>query len=58
MAIFCRLRAYHRVRRIFGKWAEVKTARDPCFQHKILFSNDAHFWLNGYVTSKIAVFVV
>lgn len=39
----------HHARRTFGEWAENKIAVDHHFHHKILFSDEAHFWLNGYV---------
>ena len=35
--------------RIFGEWALGKLAKDPLFYRKIVFSDEAHFWLNGYV---------
>ncbi|GFU94287.1 DUF4817 domain-containing protein [Trichonephila clavipes] len=37
------------VRRRFVKWAQNKIAVVPDFHKRILFSDEAHFWLNGYV---------
>lgn len=42
----------HRSRRTFGEWAEGNIAIDPQFHLKILFSDEAHFWLNGYVNKQ------
>ena len=39
-------------RRMFGEWALGKLAEDPLFYRKIVFSEEAHFCLNGYVTKK------
>ena len=39
-------------RRIFGEWALGKLAEDPLFYRKIVFSDEAHFWLNGYVNKQ------
>ena len=44
--------------RIFGKWALGKLAEDPLFNRKIVFSDEVHFWLNGYVISRIIDFGV
>ena len=33
-------------RRIFDEWALGKLAKDPFFYRKIVFSDEAHFWLN------------
>ena len=38
--------------RIFGEWALGKLAEDTLFYRKIVFSNEAHFWLNGYVNKQ------
>ena len=35
-------------RRIFVEWALGKLAEDPHFYRKIVLSDEAHFWLNGY----------
>jgi hypothetical protein len=42
----------HYTRRTFGEWAENNIQLDPRFQCKILFSDEAHFWLNGYVNKQ------
>jgi len=42
----------HAKRRTFAAWAENNIALDPNFQSKILFSDEAHFWLNGYVNKQ------
>lgn len=39
-------------RRIFGEWAMAKLAEDRHFYRKIVFSDEAHFWLNGYVNKQ------
>ena len=39
-------------RRIFGEWALEKLAEDPLFYRKIVSSDEAHFWLNGYVNKQ------
>ena len=39
-------------RRIFGEWALGKLAEDPLFYRKIMFSDEAHFWLNVYVNKQ------
>lgn len=42
----------HLLRRTLAEWAEGKIAVDPRFHMKILFSDEAHFWLNGYVNKQ------
>ena len=42
----------HRTRRLFAEWAEGRIGMDPQFSSKILFSDEAHFWLNGYVNKQ------
>ena len=32
--------------------AQAQIAIDPQFPNKILFSDEAHFWLNGYVNKQ------
>ena len=39
-------------RKIFGEWALEKLSKDPLFYRKIVFSDDALFWLNGYVNMQ------
>ncbi|GFU69643.1 uncharacterized protein TNCV_2559331 [Trichonephila clavipes] len=36
-------------RRRFVEWAQTEIAVVPDFHKRILFSDEAHFWLNGYV---------
>ncbi|GFX40974.1 hypothetical protein TNCV_2216721 [Trichonephila clavipes] len=39
----------HQARRRFVEWAQNEIAVVPHFHKRILFSDEAHFWLNGYV---------
>ena len=39
-------------RRVFLEWALEQLAENPLFYRKIVFSDEAHFWLNGYVKVK------
>ncbi|GFT94973.1 uncharacterized protein TNCV_1472611 [Trichonephila clavipes] len=41
----------HQARRIFVEWAQNEIAV-PGFHKRILFSDEAHFWLNGYVNKQ------
>ncbi|GFS98564.1 transposable element Tc3 transposase [Trichonephila clavipes] len=43
---------YDRERRRFVKWAQNEIAVAPNFHKRILFSDEAHFWLNGYVNKQ------
>ncbi|GFX44322.1 DUF4817 domain-containing protein [Trichonephila clavipes] len=36
----------------FVKWAQNEIAVVPDFHKRILFSDEAHFWLNGYVNKQ------
>ncbi|GFT88635.1 transposable element Tc3 transposase [Trichonephila clavipes] len=36
----------------FVEWAQNKIAVVPDFHKRILFSDQAHFWLNGYVNKQ------
>jgi len=36
----------------FSVWALEKLEKDPLFSSKILFSDEAHFWLSGYVNKQ------
>ncbi|GFV44595.1 hypothetical protein TNCV_2006661 [Trichonephila clavipes] len=47
----------HQARRRFVEWAQNEIAVVPDFHKRILFSDEANFWLNGYV-NKAAVFGV
>ena len=39
----------HSLRRSFTDWALEQLQADPLFYRKIVFSDEAHFWLNGFV---------
>ncbi|GFX20348.1 hypothetical protein TNCV_3487061 [Trichonephila clavipes] len=43
---------YRRSRRRFVEWAQNEIAVVPDFHKRILFSDEAHFWLNGYVNKQ------
>ncbi|GFX04751.1 hypothetical protein TNCV_2247341 [Trichonephila clavipes] len=42
----------HQARRRFVEWAQNEIAVVPGFHKRILFSDEAHFWLNGYVNKQ------
>ncbi|GFV42998.1 uncharacterized protein TNCV_3680231 [Trichonephila clavipes] len=42
----------HQARHRFVEWAQNEIAVVPNFHKRILFSDEAHFWLNGYVTKQ------
>ncbi|GFW83649.1 putative transposable element [Trichonephila clavipes] len=42
----------HQARRRFVEWAQNEIAVVPDFHKRILFRNEAHFWLNGYVNKQ------
>ncbi|GFW00852.1 hypothetical protein TNCV_1760901 [Trichonephila clavipes] len=42
----------HQARRRFVQWALNEIAVVPDFQKRILLSDEAHFWLNGYVNKQ------
>ncbi|GFV45501.1 uncharacterized protein TNCV_2891151 [Trichonephila clavipes] len=42
----------HQARRRFVEWAQNEIAVVPDFHNRILFSYEAHFWLNGYVNKQ------
>ncbi|GFW87933.1 hypothetical protein TNCV_1360361 [Trichonephila clavipes] len=42
----------HQARRRFVEWAQNEIAVFPDFHKRILFSDGAHFWLNGYVNKQ------
>ncbi|GFW31470.1 uncharacterized protein TNCV_1288171 [Trichonephila clavipes] len=44
--------SHHQARRRFVEWAQNKIAVVPDFHKRILFSDEAHFWLNGYVNKQ------
>ncbi|GFV41682.1 uncharacterized protein TNCV_3628331 [Trichonephila clavipes] len=41
-----------RARRRFVEWAQNEIAVVPDFHKRILFSDEAHFWFNGYVNKQ------
>ncbi|GFV94860.1 putative DD41D transposase [Trichonephila clavipes] len=43
---------YDQARRRFVKWAQNKIAVVPDFHKRSLFSDEAQFWLNGYVNKQ------
>ncbi|GFV45342.1 transposase [Trichonephila clavipes] len=42
----------HQARRRFLEWSQNEIAVVPDFHKRILFSDEAHFWLNGYVNKQ------
>ncbi|GFU05899.1 DUF1758 domain-containing protein [Trichonephila clavipes] len=42
----------YQARRRFVEWAQNEIAVVPNFHKRILFSDEAHFWLNGYVNKQ------
>ncbi|GFW96381.1 putative DD41D transposase [Trichonephila clavipes] len=42
----------HQARRRFVEWAQNETVVVPDFHKRILLSDEAHFWLNGYVNKQ------
>ncbi|GFX32026.1 uncharacterized protein TNCV_4098771 [Trichonephila clavipes] len=42
----------HRARRRFVEWAQNEIAVVPDFHKRILFSDEAHFWMNDYVNKQ------
>ncbi|GFX88431.1 uncharacterized protein TNCV_2278991 [Trichonephila clavipes] len=42
----------HQARRRLVEWAQNEIAVAPDFHKRILFSDEAHFWLNGYVNKQ------
>ncbi|GFX17258.1 transposable element Tc3 transposase [Trichonephila clavipes] len=42
----------HQARRRFVEWAQNEIAAVPDFHKRILLSDEAHFWLNGYVNKQ------
>ncbi|GFV95428.1 uncharacterized protein TNCV_4574301 [Trichonephila clavipes] len=42
----------HQARRRFVEWAQNEIAVVPDFLKRILFSDEAHFWLNGHVNKQ------
>ncbi|GFW79886.1 uncharacterized protein TNCV_3898871 [Trichonephila clavipes] len=42
----------HQARRRFVEWAQKAIAVVPDFHKRILFNDEAHFWLNGYVNKQ------
>ncbi|GFT70638.1 uncharacterized protein TNCV_3562111, partial [Trichonephila clavipes] len=42
----------HQAKRRFVEWAQNEISVVPDFHKRILFSDEAHFWLNGYVNTQ------
>ncbi|GFW92057.1 uncharacterized protein TNCV_2153361 [Trichonephila clavipes] len=42
----------HQAKRRFVEWAQNDNVVVPDFHKRILFSDEAHFWLNGYVNKQ------
>ncbi|GFU25064.1 DUF4817 domain-containing protein [Trichonephila clavipes] len=42
----------HQAGRRFVEWAQNEIAVLPDFHKRVLFSDEAHFWLNGYVNKQ------
>ncbi|GFW34904.1 transposable element Tcb1 transposase [Trichonephila clavipes] len=42
----------HQARRRFVEWAQNEIVVVPDFHKRILFSDEAHFWLNGYINKQ------
>ncbi|GFX21125.1 hypothetical protein TNCV_4367041 [Trichonephila clavipes] len=42
----------HQARRRFVEWAQNEIGVVPDFHKRILFSDEAYFWLNGYVNKQ------
>ncbi|GFU58256.1 DUF4817 domain-containing protein [Trichonephila clavipes] len=42
----------HQARRRFVEWAQNEIAVVPDFHKRILFSDEAHFWFNGYINKQ------
>ncbi|GFX31635.1 putative transposable element [Trichonephila clavipes] len=43
---------HHTAKRRFVEWAQNEIAVAPDFHKQILFNDEAHFWLNGYVNKQ------
>ncbi|GFU58737.1 putative DD41D transposase [Trichonephila clavipes] len=43
---------YDQARRRFVEWAQNEIADVPDFHNQVLFRDEAHFWLNGYVNKQ------
>jgi len=42
----------HRQRRVFADWVLEHLEVNPNFAKQIIFSDEAHFWINGYVNKQ------
>ncbi|GFY17749.1 putative transposable element [Trichonephila clavipes] len=40
------------IQNVFVEWAQNEIAAVPDFHKRILFSDEAHFWLNGYINKQ------
>ncbi|GFU45844.1 transposase [Trichonephila clavipes] len=47
-----KFRELDQARRRFVEWAQNEIAFVPDFHKRILFSDEAHLWLNGYVNKQ------
>jgi len=47
-----RARINHQARRRFVEWTQNEISIVPDFHKRILFSDEATFWLNGYVNKQ------
>ena len=43
---------HHQKRRMFVNWSEQQPENDSDFYQKIIFSDEAHFWMNGFVNKQ------
>ncbi|GFW57621.1 uncharacterized protein TNCV_2925401 [Trichonephila clavipes] len=50
--MFSKKKVFQLVMRRFVEWAQNEIAVVPDFHKRILFSDEAHFWLNGYVNKQ------
>ncbi|GFX60897.1 transposable element Tc3 transposase [Trichonephila clavipes] len=49
---FCKVMNDSNIRPRFVEWAQNEIAVVPDFYKRILFSDEVHFWLNGYVNKQ------
>jgi len=43
----------YRQSHVFADWVLEQLEVNPNFAKQIIFSDEAHFWMNGYITSKM-----
>ena len=46
----------HRLHYVFSDWAMEQLEVDPDSNQKIIYSNEAHFWMNGFVNKQNCCF--